>query len=96
MKFTRIKVHPVAQGGILARIGAKNMEMRKQVPVVIAVRPVLPPTLIPAADSMNAVTGETPRREPRDIQIASVQYAKVDRAKSPVLSSTAPEARAMA
>jgi hypothetical protein len=51
---TRTRVHPVAQGGIDAKMGAKNMEMRKQTPQVMAVRPVLPPSAIPAPDSMTA------------------------------------------
>jgi hypothetical protein len=84
-------VQPVAQGGIDAKIGAKKMEIRKHTPVVIAVRPVLPPSVIPAPDSMNAVTGEQPSRLPIEIVIASVQYARVDLGKSPVSGSTTPE-----
>lgn len=71
MAPTITKVHPVAQGGIEANIGAKKMEMKKQIPVVIAVRPVLPPSEIPAPDSMNAVTGERPKREPMEIPNAT-------------------------
>jgi hypothetical protein len=37
-----------------AKIGAKNMEMRKQRPQVMAVKPVLPPSAIPAPDSITA------------------------------------------
>lgn len=77
-------MQPVAHGGMLAKIGAKNIDIRKQTPAVIAVSPVLPPSAIPAPDSMNAVTGETPRSAPTDILVASVQYAIVDRGKSPV------------
>jgi hypothetical protein len=47
-------VHPVAHGGMDAKIGAKNMEMRKQRPQVMAVKPVLPPSAIPAPDSITA------------------------------------------
>ena len=90
-----MSVQPVAQGGIDANIGAKNMDMRKQTPVVIDVRPVRPPSVIPAPDSMNAVTGEQPKRDPMVIMIASVQYASVERGKSPVSGSTTPEKRAM-
>jgi hypothetical protein len=71
--LTRIKVQPVAQGGIEAKIGAKNMAMRKHMPAVMAVSPVFPPSAMPAPDSMNAVTGETPRSAPTDILKASVQ-----------------------
>lgn len=66
-------MHPVAHGGMEAKMGAKNMEMKKQTPQVIAVKPVLPPSAIPAPDSMNAVTGEHPKRAPTDMQNASVQ-----------------------
>ncbi len=35
---------PVAQGGIDAKIGAKNIETKNASPVVIAVKPVWPPS----------------------------------------------------
>ncbi len=70
---TRMSVQPVAQGGMLAKIGAKKIDIRKHIPVVMEVRPVFPPSAIPAPDSINAVTGETPKREPIEILIASVQ-----------------------
>jgi hypothetical protein len=73
MQPTRIKVQPVAQGGILAKIGEKKIEKRKQRPVVMAVRPVRPPSAIPAPDSMKAVAGEQPKRELMLITMASVQ-----------------------
>jgi hypothetical protein len=88
-------VHPVAQGGIEAKMGAKNKEMRKQMPVVMAVNPVLPPSAIPAPDSMNAVTGEVPNNAPMEMHSESVQYATVERGKSPDFVSTTPEKRAM-
>lgn len=68
---TIIKVHPVAHGGMEAKIGAKKMEIKKHNPVTIAVIPVLPPSEIPAADSMKAVTGERPKREPIEIPKAA-------------------------
>jgi hypothetical protein len=67
MAPTMTNVHPVAHGGIDAKIGAKKMEIKKQIPVVMAVMPVFPPSEIPAPDSMNAVTGESPKREPIEI-----------------------------
>jgi hypothetical protein len=73
MPLTKIRVQPVAQGGMLAKIGAKKREIRKQVPVVIAVRPVRPPSAMPAPDSIKAVTGETPSSDPMEMVIASVQ-----------------------
>ena len=95
MHPTRISVHPVAHGGMEAKIGAKKIEIRKQRPVVMAVRPVRPPSVMPAPDSIKAVTGEQPKSEPIEIVIASVQYARVERGKSPVAVSTTPEKRAM-
>lgn len=92
---TNTKVHPVAHGGTLANMGAKKMESKKQMPVVIAVRPVLPPSEIPAPDSTKAETGESPNNEPMEIQSASVQYAMVDRGKSPDSESTTPAKRAI-
>ena len=59
-----MSVQPVAQGGMDAKMGAKKIEMKKQRPVTIAVIPVLPPSEMPAPDSMKAVTGERPKREP--------------------------------
>jgi hypothetical protein len=44
---------------------------------------------------LQAVTGEVPNSAPIDIQKASVQYASVDRGKSPVSGSTTPEKRAI-
>jgi hypothetical protein len=41
---TRIKAPPVAQGGIDAKMGAKKSEMKKHIPVVMAVKPVRPPS----------------------------------------------------
>jgi hypothetical protein len=63
----------LTQGGIDAKIGAKKMETKKQRPVVIAVRPVRPPSVIPAPDSMYAVTGEVPNKAPTEMDAASVQ-----------------------
>lgn len=43
---TMTRALPVAQDGMEAKIGEKNIEMKNMNPVVIAVRPVLPPSLI--------------------------------------------------
>jgi len=48
MQPTKMSAPPVAQGGMEAKIGAKKREMKKQMPVVIAVRPVRPPSWMPA------------------------------------------------
>jgi hypothetical protein len=92
---TRMSVQPVAQGGIDAKIGAKKSEMRKQKPVMIAVKPVRPPSAMPAPLSMNAVTGEQPKSEPMDMHTASVQYASVERGKSPSVARVLLQKRAI-
>lgn len=56
-----------------AKIGAKKMEMKKHKPVVMAVRPVLPPSAIPAPLSMKAVTELVPKSAPMLTLNASVQ-----------------------
>jgi hypothetical protein len=66
-------VQPVDHGGKDANIGAKNIEIRKQIPQVMAVSPVLPPSAMPAPDSIKVVTGEHPRSAPMEMQNASVQ-----------------------
>lgn len=71
--LTRISVPPVAHGGTEARIGAKKRLMRKQQPVEMAVRPVRPPSAIPAPLSMKQVTGEHPNNDPIEMHAASVQ-----------------------
>lgn len=86
--LTRTRVGPVAHGGTDAKTGAKKRDMRKQKPTVIAVRPVRPPSAIPAPLSIKAVTGEQPKSEPIEMNTASVQYAIVDRGKSPSSSKT--------
>ena len=64
---------PVAQGGIEAKIGAKKTETKNARPTTIAVIPVLPPSAIPVALSMKAVTGLVPMRAPMLIEKASTQ-----------------------
>jgi hypothetical protein len=73
MQPTKNKVQPVAQGGILAKMGAKKIESKKQSPVVMDVSPVFPPSEIPAPDSTKAVTGDRPKSEPMEIVKASQQ-----------------------
>lgn len=66
-------MHPVAHDGILAKMGAKKIEMKKQIPVTQAVIPVVPPSEMPAPDSMKAVTGGQPKRDPIVMPIASTR-----------------------
>jgi hypothetical protein len=41
---TIINAPPLAHGGIDEKIGAKKMEKKNMIPVVMAVNPVLPPS----------------------------------------------------
>ena len=86
---------PVAHGGIDAKIGAKKIEMKNAIPVVIAVIPVLPPSEMPVALSINAVTGGVPMSAPMLILNASTQYAIVEFSKSRVTGSRRPANFAM-
>ena len=52
---------PVAQAGILAKIGAKKINRKKNSATKTDVRPVRLPTSIPAALSMYKVMGERPK-----------------------------------
>lgn len=71
MDPTMMRTLPVAQGGMEAKMGAKKMLMKKQIPVTTEVRPVLPPSEIPAPDSTKAVTGGRPKRAPMEMLTAS-------------------------
>lgn len=93
--LTMMSAHPVAQGGTEAKIGAKKIDTMKRRPVTMLVSPVRPPSPIPAPLSMKAVQGDEPNKEPIDIKAASVQYASVDRGKSPSPGFTTPQKRTM-
>src|SRR4051794_25003555 len=90
-----MRVQPVVDGGVYCKIGPNKRGMKKHMPAVMVVRPVLSPSAIPAPDSMNAVTGDDPINYPIEMEMASVQYARVDRGKEPVLTSTTPAKRAI-
>lgn len=85
----------MAQDGIEAKIGEKKTETKKARPVTMAVIPVLPPSLIPVALSMKAVTGDVPMRAPILMLNASTQYAMVEFSKSSVTGSRRPANLAM-
>jgi hypothetical protein len=87
---TITRAPPVAQAGMLAKIGAKKMLTNIARPVLTAVRPVFPPSEMPVALSINAVTGEVPMRAPIEILNASMQYAHVLFSKSSVTGSRRP------
>ncbi len=71
MQPIKTNAEPVAQVGIDEKMGAKKTEIKKASPVIMAVIPVLPPSEIPAPDSMNAVTGLVPNKLPIEMDTAS-------------------------
>uniref|UniRef100_A0A7C8ZA38 Uncharacterized protein n=1 Tax=Opuntia streptacantha TaxID=393608 RepID=A0A7C8ZA38_OPUST len=73
---TKINGGPTAHAGIDASNGVMKNARKKYAAAVNAVNPVLPPSRIPVEDSMNAVTGEVPRRDPTTIETASDMKAK--------------------
>ena len=54
----------VAAIGTWLNSGAKSVKRRNKTPTVMAVRPVWPPSLIPAADSTYTISGADPRAAP--------------------------------
>lgn len=53
-----------AKVGMIVNIGANGIASRNKIPTTIAVRPVLPPSIIPVELSMYVTTGEVPKRDP--------------------------------
>ena len=86
---TRINGGPTAHAGIEASNGVKKNAKKKYAATVNAVIPVLPPSRIPVEDSINAVTGEVPSKDPTTIDVASDMNAKYCPSKPP-LSSVKP------
>jgi hypothetical protein len=94
---TTIKTDPVANEGMLLSNGAKKMEMKNQKEVARAVRPVLPPSEIPEADSTKGVGGLVPNSKP-DMAIQSESTMKAGElpSKSPSRMSKRPACLDMA
>mmetsp|Transcript_16397 Transcript_16397/g.20451 ORF Transcript_16397/g.20451 Transcript_16397/m.20451 type:complete len:89 (-) Transcript_16397:1124-1390(-) len=84
---TIMRQPPVAQGGILASKGAKNIERKKNRPQNTAASPVLAPASTPAADSMKEVTGDSPNKDPKAVARASAVNAQRLLGKSPFSST---------
>ena len=68
---TRMRTGAVASRGILTTTGPKKMDRAKRRETVRLVRPVLPPTLIPAADSQATIRGLVPRKAPSALPAAA-------------------------
>src|SRR5690606_18490465 len=65
----------VATPGTSPSSGDRNMNGRNNRPVTTAVRPVRPPALTPAADSMYEVPLELPTRPEKVVEMASANIA---------------------
>ena len=59
-----IKTGAVANAGIAVNIGEKNNDKKNNAAIVNPANPVLPPSAIPAADSMNATGVDVPKHAP--------------------------------
>jgi len=82
-------------GGMDAKIGSEENRNQKAVPQVIAIKPSLATSVIPAnRTSMNAVTCEAdPKSAPTEIQTASVHRPGLSGESPIALSTTAPSNR---
>ena len=83
---TIISAGAVANPGIARKIGDKNRETKNINPVVIAVRPVFPPSATPALDSTKLVMVEVPIIEPATVPTASAISTRPTRGSLPSLS----------
>ena len=82
-----IRAGAVAAVGIMVKTGAKKRD-RANIPAVDrAVRPVLPPSATPEADSTKVVTVEVPRQAPAKVPTASAIRALPTLGNFPSLSS---------
>lgn len=68
---------PHSSQAIPPRIGVKNSATKKKKATVRAVRPVRPPSLMPDALSMKAVTGDVPNNEPTTLASPSTLKANM-------------------
>ena len=87
IKPTRIKAGAVAKDGIAKKIGDKIIDIKNNNPVVIAVKPVLPPEATPEALSTKVVVVDVPKIAPTTVAIASARRAPFIRGNLPSLSS---------
>lgn len=72
---TIIRAGAVTSGVTMDKIGEKNKETVKQADITMAVKPVLPPTAIPAEDSTNEAVVDVPKTEPAMVDMESARSA---------------------
>ncbi|KAH0468531.1 hypothetical protein IEQ34_003564 [Dendrobium chrysotoxum] len=78
---------PTAQVGTLVNTGVKNMAATKHTAVATAVNPVLPPSFIPAVDSMYVVIVVVPIAAPTIVDPASTKNALYSPSNPPFSSA---------
>ena len=83
IKPTTIKAGAVAKDGIAKKIGDKIIDIKNNNPVVIAVKPVLPPEATPEALSTKVVVVDVPKIAPATVAIASASKAPFIRGNLP-------------
>ena len=86
-KPTMTNAGAVAKAGIAIKIGDKNRAIMKRTAIVIAVRPVLPPSDTPDALSTYDVVVDTPKHAPAVVATASAIKAPLIRGNFPSESS---------
>ena len=84
---TTIKAGAVAKDGMARKIGERNRDTRKSPAVTNDVRPDLPPSAIPDADSAKVVIVEVPKTAPAVVPKASAKRAPLIAGSFPSSSS---------
>lgn len=87
---TKMSEAAVAQLGMSAAMGARNIAMKNIAAVKTEERPVLPPSAMPAEDSTKVVTVEVPQTAPKHVAAASANMALFMLGTLPSLSSRLP------
>ena len=77
----------MAKEGIARKIGDRNKDNPNKIAVVMAVRPVRPPSVTPEALSTKVVVVEVPSTAPAVVATASAMRAPLIRGSFPSLSS---------
>ena len=91
-KFLTIKIPTAIKAGAVTALvtidnnGDKKIDKMNKIPVTTAVKPVRPPTAIPAVDSTNDVTVDVPNAAPATVPTASTNNAFSASTNSPFSS----------
>mmetsp|Transcript_41803 Transcript_41803/g.91113 ORF Transcript_41803/g.91113 Transcript_41803/m.91113 type:complete len:216 (-) Transcript_41803:715-1362(-) len=78
----------VAHLGMASMTGAKNGETKKSAAITMAVRPVRPPSAMPAHVSLWMITGEVPQHAPKVVDTDEAKNAAVDPGSASFSSSS--------